>query len=80
MMTKEPRDWATIDSSITIGDKVKKIVEQQQSFNKLDADLLGDRACDADGSTEEGALPVHCSLEIRAHTAPGRFFHRLIED
>ena len=22
MMTKEPRDWATIDSSITIGDKV----------------------------------------------------------
>ena len=24
MMTKEPRDWATIDSSITIGDKVRQ--------------------------------------------------------
>ena len=23
MMTKEPRDWATIDASIAIGDKVK---------------------------------------------------------
>ena len=24
MMTKEPRDWATIDPSIGIGDKVRK--------------------------------------------------------
>ena len=26
MMTKEPRDWATIDSSIATGDRVKESI------------------------------------------------------
>ena len=48
MMTKEPRDWATIDSSIAIGDKAF-ISCRRTKFSFLD--FPGDRACNADGST-----------------------------
>ena len=69
MMTKEPRDWATIDASIAIGDKVK---HWKKILILTTVDLLGDGACDADGPTEEGALPLHCGLALWPHSTSGK--------